>query len=126
MINLTQHAASPEQVAAGVTDLTPHMREELQGLLTFNELPGSDLVWYRAECIAALAKRAFKAAPDLTGTAMIGGALWLMAPLAEALRARGIEPFFAFSVRETEEQLLPDGSVKKVTVFRHRGFVRAV
>ena len=126
MLNLTQHPASPEQVAAGVIDLPAEDRAELQGLLTFGELPGSDLVLYRADCIAALAKRAIKAAPDLNGTCMIGGALWLMAPLAEALRARGIEPFFAFSVRETEEAPQADGSVRKIAVFRHKGFVRAL
>ena len=58
--------------------------------------------------------------------AMIGGALWLMAPLAAALREQGIEAVFAFSVRETEEQKQADGSVRKVAVFRHAGFVPAV
>jgi hypothetical protein len=49
-----------------------------------------------------------------------------MAPLAAELRGRGIEPVFAFSVRETGEQKKPDGSVRKVAVFRHTGFVPAV
>lgn len=57
---------------------------------------------------------------------MIGGALWLMAPLAAELRDRGIEPVFAFAVRDTEEQIQPDGSVRKVAVFRHTGFVQAI
>ena len=57
---------------------------------------------------------------------MIGGALWLMAPLADALRRQGIEPVFAFSVREAGEQIQADGSTRKVAIFRHSGWVVAV
>ena len=49
-----------------------------------------------------------------------------MADLAKELRLRSIEPVFAFSVRETEEKVQPDGSVKKVAIFRHAGFVQAL
>jgi hypothetical protein len=55
--------------------------------------------------------------------AMIGGAPYLMAPLESALRAHGITPVYAFSVRESVDQVQPDGSVRKVAVFRHAGFV---
>jgi hypothetical protein len=54
---------------------------------------------------------------------MIGGAPYLMAPLEVALRAHGITPLYAFSVRESVEQTQPDGSVRKIAVFRHGGFV---
>ena len=53
-------------------------------------------------------------------------ALRLVADLAKELRLRSIEPVFAFSVRETEEKVQPDGSVKKVAIFRHAGFVQAL
>jgi len=43
----------------------------------------------------------------------------------DALRDQGIEPVYAFSVRESIEQTQPDGSVRKVNVFRHAGFVDA-
>jgi hypothetical protein len=33
--------------------------------------------------------------------------------------------FYAHSVRESTEEVLPDGSVKKVAVFRHRGWIDA-
>lgn len=139
-MNLTQHAATADQVAVGVFDLPAAVRADLQALLTFGELPNEQEIRGRAEQIAGLA--AFHAiAALLAGDdglrpegdaggfalhAMIGGALWLMAPLAAALREQGIEPVFAFSVRETEEQKQPDGSVRKVAVFRHAGFVPAV
>ncbi len=132
-MNLTQHAATADQIAAGVFDLPANMRTELQALLTFSELPDEQEILARAEQIAGMA--AFHAddgpLPDddeggFALHAMIGGALWLMAPLAAALREQGIEPVFAFSVRETEEQKQSDGSVRKVNVFRHAGFVQAV
>ena len=120
MINLTQHPASADQIAAGVQDLPAHDRAVLVGLLTFNVLPDQQDILHRADCVADMA---FSTG---AGTAMIGGALWLMAPLATALRARGILPSFAFSVRQTVEQTMPDGSVQKTAVFRHSGFVGAV
>jgi hypothetical protein len=39
------------------------------------------------------------------------------------LRAADITPLYAFSVRESVEQALADGSVRKVNVFRHAGFI---
>ena len=57
---------------------------------------------------------------------MIGGALWLMGPLARALRARGLDPVFAFSRREVAEEVQADGTVRKVAVFRFAGWVPVV
>ena len=138
-INLTQHPATLDQVAAGVFDLSKVARAELQTLLTFASLPDRAEIEFRANRIADLAAQ-YAIADDraddgnLTARdsggfaihAMIGGALWLMAPLAAALRAQGFEPVFAFSVRETEEQPQPDGSVRKIAVFRHCGWVPAL
>jgi hypothetical protein len=57
---------------------------------------------------------------------MIGGALWLMGPLTRKLKEERYLPVYAFSVRESEEEILPDGSVKKVNIFKHKGFVPAL
>ena len=130
IINLTQHQASAEQVAVGVADLPAEMRECLQAALTFDACPTAEEIRERAEIVAELACYNGLSGDDgdspMPDQAMIGGALWLMAPLAAALRVRGIDPVFAFSVRETEEQGQADGSVRKVTVFRHAGFVPAI
>lgn len=139
-MNLTQHAATADQIAAGVFDLPAAVRADLQSMLTFGELPDEQEIRSRAEQIAGMAAMCASGedradddgalpAGDAGGFAlhaMIGGALWLMAPLADALREQGIEPVFAFSVRETEEQKQADGSVRKDAVFRHAGFVPAV
>ena len=120
ILNLTQHKATAEQVAACVVDVATEDSASLVCALTFEVLPTALEILERAEYIGALAT-------DYGHSqAMIGGALWLMAPLAAELRARGIEPLFAFSVRESAETVQPDGSVRKTMIFRHAGFVPAI
>ena len=130
IINLTQHAATAEQVAVGVVDLPAEQREALIDALTFESIPDAGEIRARAHDIAELACFNGLGGDDgddpFPSHAMIGGALWLMASLAKELRLRSIEPVFAFSVRETEEKVQPDGGVKKVAIFRHAGFVQAL
>jgi hypothetical protein len=45
-----------------------------------------------------------------------------MGVLEQSLRQRGIRPAYAFSMRESAEKTLPDGSVQKINVFKHVGF----
>ena len=138
-MNLTQHPATPEQVSAGVFDLPAGAVNNLKRLLTFDALPDAEEVQVRAQDIAALAallasgedrEGEGEPAPSDLGQfalyAMIGGAPYLMAPLEVALRNHGIEPVYAFSVRESAEQAQPDGTVRKINIFRHAGFVPAV
>lgn len=123
IINLTQHGASAEQMQAGVFDLktcNDILREEL----TFNHLPSALDIRRRAEAIADLASTCTNEAGEFASHAMIGGAPYLMAPLETALRAKGIVPLYAFSVRESVEKII-DGATVKVGVFRHAGFVSA-
>ena len=119
ILNLTQHAATPEQIAQGVGDLNPHHGEiqQLKSLLTFESLPTAEEVYERAYAIAALAQSYF------VDTAMIGGAPYLMGALERALNKVGIKPVYAFSERVSEEQVQEDGSVHKVNVFKHIGFI---
>lgn len=123
ILNLTQHQATPEQVAAGVVDLPPAEREALSVLLTFETLPTRQEIEGRASDIADLAAYSGLADSPHVGAAMIGGAPYLMPSLEKALQAVFITPLYAFSVRESVEQALADGSVRKVNVFRHAGFI---
>ena len=123
IVNLTQHAASAEQLAAGVVDLSLGDRALVAGWLSFDECPASSDIGWRAECIADVAEMGD--APERPRAAMIGGAPWLMGPLASALRSKGIAPVFAFSARESVDVAQPDGSIRKTAVFRHRGWVDA-
>lgn len=104
IINLTQHAATADQLAAGVADLPADQRAILAKALTFESLPTRGEIVAAAEIIAELAASAGPAPHILPDAAMIGGAMWLMAPLAAAVEARGIEALFAFSQRESVEE----------------------
>lgn len=121
ILNLTQHPATPEQIAEGVIDLQPRLRAEMVAALNFDVIPSSTQIKRVAEWIADLAAHE----SPIARTAMIGGAPYLMAPLERALARVGIEACYAFSVRESTEQAQADGSVKKVATFRHAGWVSA-
>ena len=126
ILNLTQHPASPKQVKAGVIDLIGAEREQLIAALTLEAFPSPLMVWERALEIAALAAKwraGREGVPLYYRRAMIGGAPCLMAPLERALKEHHIEARYAFSLRESVEETRTDGSVEKVSVFRHLGFV---
>lgn len=122
--------ATPGQLSAGVVDLPEEGRSKLISLLTFDELPDYKEVLERAKEIAILCVTyAFHAYPaeaekgDIS--AMIGGAPYLMAPLTDYLGKECIDACFAYTKRVSEEVHQMDGSVHKVNVFKHAGFVPA-
>lgn len=127
IINLTQHPASAEQVLAGVVDLPAGQRAMLIDALTVEKLPTAQEIAERCANIAVLAVHNSLGGDDNDDPhpiqAMIGGAPWMMARLEAALLDQGVEPVYAFSVRESTETTAPDGSTHKINVFRHGGFV---
>ena len=138
ILNLTQHPATPEQLAAGVFDPTPEERAEIVALLTFDALPQKGEIEDRADALAltalAILSARFRALPlceqerrleegECGYFSVMGGAPYLMPHLERELVNKGIHPLYAFSVRESVEETLPDGSVRKTNVFRHNGFV---
>lgn len=139
ILNLTQHAATPEQREAGVIDLPTAEREAVIELLTFDDVPTAQELGNRAHDIALIAAgcAAGEDRADDDGTlpdgdrggfalhALIGGAPFFMHSLEDALYQQGIHPVYAFSRRESQEQVQADGSVRKINVFRHAGFVPA-
>lgn len=115
LINLTQHAGSTEQVSQGLIE--PQDKGAVQRLLTFT---GEDILAQKIEARAeSLAELALK---EGATAALVGGLPALMGPLCAALEDRGIAPVFAHSDRVSEDQTQPDGSVKKVAIFRHQFF----
>ena len=116
ILNFTQHAATAEQVAAGVIDLMQHDLASLKELLNFVGLPSRDDVYNRAYEIAKLAENLF------AETVMVGGAPFLMPVLQKALQMRGITVLYAFSERVSIEKIV-DGKVIKTNEFKHSGFV---
>lgn len=123
ILNLTQHPATPEQIAQGVQDLPEVLRAELSRLLTVDDLPTEAEIVARCNLVASIT---FETNADNAPPAvMIGGAPWMMCHLVQALREVGVvQCLAAFSKRESVERTDPDtGAVTKTAVFRHLGFV---
>ena len=118
MFNLTQHAATKEQIEAGVIDPQESTKECIARLLTFNTVPSQPALRGRAKTIARRCEAG-------TTHALIGGAPYLMSYLEHELKARGIVPVYAFSLRISEEHTNEQGQVVKTNRFVHLGFVEA-
>ena len=127
ILNLTQHAATAEQIAADVADLTQGDAEYIRAALTAESLEdlSEDAKLGTPEDRAAIIADRAREIADQTGAthAMIGGAPWLMSALERALAERGIKHLYAFSRRVVIETAQPDGTVKKTALFKHEGFV---
>jgi hypothetical protein len=128
ILNLTQHNVTDEQKAQLVVE--PRMtKEKIKKLLTFEEIPTKEEIESRATKLAEIAvSEASMYAGETDNVVwitrvMLGGAPYLMGALEKAVRECGFTPVYAFSQRESEEITQPDGSVRKVQVFRHCGFV---
>lgn len=131
ILNLTQHEATPEQLKAGVVDLSERKLSELKVLLTFDNIPSAAELKDRAEKIERLAVSFLceitpenELLDDVDLAAMIGGAPFFMATLESHLKERAIRPLYAFSRRDSVEVATPEGVVKQA-VFRHLGFYEA-
>ena len=118
ILNLTQHPATEEQILAGVIDLTGDDLAELKSLLTFDEIPSGKDMYDRSRHMVNIALR------NMADAVMLGGAPFFMSQLELSMFEFGIETLYAFSRRESVEETLPDGTVRKTAVFRHVGFVR--
>lgn len=117
IINLTQHQATPEQGCIEVG-----RKDHLKELLTFVEIPSKQEMEDRAEMILFMIEETLGEMPE---KAMIGGAPFFMSTLEKALKERGVTPVYAFSQRESVEEVQEDGTVVKRNVFKHIGFVEA-
>ena len=126
IFNLTQHVATPEQIAQGVFELLPEDREAVKNLLTFEEVPTCGEVWRRARSICALVDAYMPDEGIEVYSAMIGGAPFFMGVLERTLFEEcGIAAKYSFSKRVSEEAVGPNGEVVKTSKFQHVGFVDA-
>lgn len=129
ILNLTQHAATADQIIAGVVDMHAAQAVHLRAALTFSGPPTAEAISERAEYIAELACCNGLGGDDGDDphphAAMIGGAGYLMPALERSLRARGIKPLHAFSMRQSVETTGADGVVHKSVEFRHAGWVES-
>lgn len=118
--NLTQHKCTGEQASQGVINLEGNDHERLVNLLTFIGVPSMKQINHKVKLLGELMS---KYNPDLSDEIafMVGGAPYLMAALTQL--APSYQMVFACSDRVSEEQHQADGTVKKINVFKHIGFV---
>lgn len=117
IINFTQHAATAEQIAAGVSDVIPTaIRSEF---LTFKEIPTSEEIRIAAQEAVNYIGTVSKGGERV----MVGGAPFFMSALERELKAAGYTPVYAFSERVSVDVTQPDGTAVKTSRFAHKGFV---
>lgn len=150
ILNLTQHPASVDQIEADVVNLPAKSLDELKEALTFKGLPTVQEIEHRVNWIYQIATNAIvdmsecyelieeeldsvtseimfdeKRFKAMNISFMIGGAPYLMGPLQLELSNIGTV-LYAYSDRVSAEETQADGSVRKVNVFKHIGFVEAL
>lgn len=128
IINATQHIATPEQVEAGVIDLTGFYITEIKNMLNFEAIPETDNMRDRAlrivEVISSWNFVRASEGKEMVNQVMIGGAPFFMSILEQTLKQHDYVPLYAFSKRVSEERLV-DGKATKTSVFKHLGFYKA-
>jgi len=115
ILNLTRHGATPQQLEAGVVESSD--KTLVRELSTFDDFPTEGKILLRAYDLAEYARM------EGPRKAMISGPPYLMSRLEAELIAHNIQPVYAFSGRVSVDEVQPDGSVVKKTVFRHVGFI---
>ena len=127
ILNLTQHKATLEQLQQGVVNVHDDIHSAMVDLLTFVGLPTKAEVKEVANKLAALVQNeiinSYEKESYYINKVMIGGAPFLMQPLANAIERMGYEVVYAFSERVSIETIGSDGTVTKVNQFKHIGFV---
>ena len=119
IVNLTQHSFTIDQLqdiesrGLEVVEIDPSFKT----LLNFSTLPNHDILLERATAIADIA---YSEGADF---AMIGGAPYFMSLLEKRLFDNGVKLLYAFSVRSSVERPKEDGTVEKLSVFKHLGFI---
>jgi len=119
ILNLTQHAATADQLAVGVFEPSSSDKKLIAHLLTFTVLPTRAQISSRCRELCLIIW-----VYDKTDAVMIGGASYLISRLDVMIpKVCGMPALHSFTARDSVEVRQEDGSVKKTQVFRHLGFV---
>lgn len=123
MLNLTQHALTAEQWRDGAVEPEADVKAQIQELITFDRsvIEHPEQILNRAKALVSLIKREY----PLVNQAVVGSALYFMPALVRELKEVGIQPYFSYTDRVSQETHNPDGSVTKTLVFKHLGWVEA-
>ena len=115
ILNLTQHNATPDQVAAGVIE--PQNKKAIQALITFLTAPSKEEMVTRAIELACILDQ------EGCSSCMIGGAPYFQGTLEKVLKEFGFKPLYSFTERKVVETTNEKGEVVKTATFAHVGWV---
>lgn len=122
LINLTQHALTQEQKDSVDCTIEP---KGMDVYLNFTEMPTAEVINERAygmfNCLMQMLP------PDVKPedcTVLLGGAPFFMSACERVATEYGFKYCYAFSKRVSEEVKQPDGTVRKVSVFKHEGWIK--
>lgn len=117
IVNFTLRAATPEQLAEGVIEVSDEDRLRIHELFKFQYVPDAYEVTVRARLLAQLAE-SYDA-----GYVLVDGPPFLMVALDIALRALNVYPLYALSKKEITKTIRPDGTVVEQSVTKPVGWV---
>lgn len=121
-VNLTSfNLTEAQRRGLDFREISPEDRARINALGNFTDIPTPDEIDRRAAEIADIAAKYLSESPG--GAALIAGAPYLAARVAEKLSERGITPVESFSVRRVVEKQQADGSVVKESVFDHAAYI---
>lgn len=124
VINVTQHPITNDQL----NDLENRFKE-VAVINSEGDMFKKDLTFMTIPSAEELTKRAKKIANDAhimgVSYAIVAGAPYFMSALEKELFRLDIMPMYSFSERVSQETTETDGTVRKVNVFKHVGFIEA-
>ena len=123
IINLTQHQPTAEQVTAGVVNLRRDLLESLGLCLNFEAQYTKEDLELSAKSIIALLFH--NGSCGINQRVMVGGMPSFMPILEKTLLQAGFRVLYAKSERVSVDQPQSDGTVRKISVFKHIGFYEA-
>lgn len=122
IINLTQHAATEDQLVAGVVDLQGDLKAALVAAITFPPVYTHEELVHRAKRVVGIVKDAQIDSSHV----MIGGMPSFMPVLQNVLQAAGYRVGYACTDRVSVDVPDGNGGVRKTSVFKHVGLYWAV
>jgi len=122
ILNLTQHAATEDQLAGGVIDLQGELKAALVAAITFPPVYDHDMLVSRAKRVVGIVR---DAQVDC-GHVMIGGMPSFMPVLQQVLQEAGYHVGYACTDRVSVDVPDGNGGVRKTSVFKHVGMYWAV
>ena len=122
LINLTQHPLTEEQRNSVDCTIEP---KGMEVYLNFDSMPTAEIIEDRAyEMFGCLMQMLPPDVEPTDCTVLLGGAPFFMSACERAATHYGFKYCYAFSKRVSEEVKQPDGTVKKVSVFKHEGWIK--